>query len=284
VNLQFARGLTDDDVAALAAAAPALREADLGGTQAVGDAAVLALARHCHRLRSLNLYWNVRLSGAALRGLAASPCAAHLQRLCLSGCKALDDASLAALLAAAPCLTSIDLTRCLALGDGALRALAAAPCAPRVTELVLYADAQFGSTALGDALAACGESLTRLDVCGIPGADDAALLRLAATGGLSRGGCSAPLPLRTLNLSWCTALRDAGLLPLLRRAHALRWLSVHGNRLLSCAVLDALESCSADSLTALDVRGCTAMGDAAARAPAELRRRLPRLAEFALHS
>ena len=43
-----------------------------------------------------SLYWNLRVSDAALGALAASPCAATLSRLSLSGCKRVTDAGIAA--------------------------------------------------------------------------------------------------------------------------------------------------------------------------------------------
>lgn len=279
LSLVFARGLEDADVARLAAAAPGLQEATLDGAATLGDDAVAALAAHCPRLQALSLYWNVRLSGAPLLALAGSPCAARLSRLNLSGCKALCDAAVAALLAAAPRLRQLDLTRCLALSDATLRALAAAPCAPFLTQLVLYANNQFGSNALAGALRAAGGSLVRLDLCGIQGADDAALAALAAAG----EDPASPLPLRTLNLSWCLQLSNASLLPLFGRTPQLRWLSLHGNRRLGGEVLEALAA-GCGRLEALDVRGCTGAGEAAERAPAALRRRFPRLTQFALHS
>jgi hypothetical protein len=43
-----------------------------------------------------SLYWNLRVSDAALAALAAAPCAATLTRLNLSGCKRVTDAGVAA--------------------------------------------------------------------------------------------------------------------------------------------------------------------------------------------
>ena len=54
---------------------------------------------HVHR----SLYWNLRVSDAALVALAASPCAATLSRLSLSGCKRVTDAGLAAVARCAAC-------------------------------------------------------------------------------------------------------------------------------------------------------------------------------------
>jgi hypothetical protein len=42
-----------------------------------------------------SLYWNLRAGDAALAALASAPCAATLQRLNLSGCKAVTDAGAA---------------------------------------------------------------------------------------------------------------------------------------------------------------------------------------------
>ena len=212
-----------------------------------------------------------------MRALAASPCAASsLSSLCLSGCKRIEDDGLCALLAAAPLLRSLNLTRCLSLGDASLRALSHAPCAVRLEELILYAGGgQYSQPALAEALRATGGTLRRLDLCGCEGAGDEALTSL----------CSAAteLPLQVLNLTWCQGVSDAGLAPLLSRAARLEWLSVHGNLSVTGAVVDALAQTCGETLRSLDVRGCTGI-EAGSRTPAALRERLPQLRHFALHS
>ena len=166
------------------------------------------------------------------------------------------------------------------MSDGGLRALAAAPCAAALEELVLYADAQFGPAALAALLAACGPRLRRLDLCGAAQLTDAALLAL-----LPRGAASAALALQTLNLTWCVQLGDAALARLLPACPALRWLSLHGIAGVGAGTLGALEASPAarDTLRALDVRGCAAL-PLPERAPAALRKRLPALRAFVLHS
>lgn len=174
----------------------------------------------------------------------------------------------------------MDLTRCPGVTDAGLRALAASPAAAALEELVLYADAQFGADALSALLSASGPRLRRLDLCGAAQLTDAALLAL-----LPRGAASPALALETLNLTWCVQLGDEALATLLAACPALRWLSMHGIAGVGAGALRALETSpgARASLRALDVRGCASL-PLAERAPAALRRRLPALRAFVLHS
>ena len=304
LSLLFSRGLCDEDLQLLARCAPRLEVAHLDGCQSCGDEGVGALTAACGGLRTLSLYWNVKVTrrvavlhpprraassdtravaltllfhSASMRALAASPCAADsLTSLCLSGCKRIQDDGLCALLAAAPHLRSLNLTRCLSLSDATLNALAHARCAVRLEELILYAGGgQYGQPALCAALVSTAGSLRRLDLCGCECVGDEAMASLS--------GAAAGLSLEVLNLTWCQGVSDAGLVPLLRRAPKLSWLSVHGNLSVTGEVLQALEASCKGALAALDVRGCTGIpGDQ--RTPKALRERLPALRHFALHS
>jgi hypothetical protein len=196
-----------------------------------------------------------------------------------------------------PALRFLDLTRCVALRDGALRALAASPAAPRLEELILYADAQFSAPALAAALAAAAPSLRRLDLCGAGNLTDDALLALLtphAEGGGADGadaaetaaaGAALRLPMRVLNLTWCPLLSDASLVPLLAACPALEWLSLHGLTGYGPRALESLvaSGAAAATLHTLDVRGCTGV-PAAERTPAALRARMPHLRVFKVHS
>lgn len=60
--LEFAQGVTDARVGALAAACGgSLRRLNLNACQALTDAAVEAVAERCPLLESLSLYWDVRI-------------------------------------------------------------------------------------------------------------------------------------------------------------------------------------------------------------------------------
>ena len=164
------------------------------------------------------------------------------------------------------------------MGDAGLRALAASPAAGGLTELVLYADAQFGSAALAELLRCCGPSLRRLDLCGAAQLTDDALLALVP----GSSDDAPPLKLETLNLTWCVQLHDAALARLLAACPALRWLSLHGINGVGPGALSALAA-SAHTLQALDVQGCATLPPQE-RTPDALRRRLPALRAFVLHS
>ena len=280
LSLEFARGVTDDDLAAVLTPSCQLREVNLNATQAVGDATLQALATCCFRLEKLSLYWNIRVGDAAITALCASPCAATLTSLNLSGCKRLTSLTAVASL---PALLELDVTRCLALGDSALTALASGCNAAQLTTLILYADSQFSSSALSQLLSSLGRTtLARLDLCGASRLDDAALGRLGSRLD-GDGDALLDMHLTTLNLTWCPLLTDASLVPLLRRCTRLAWLSLHGNVHATEAVLDALQQACPAGLEALDVRGCTAMAPAC-RTQAALGARFPALRHFALHS
>ena len=239
----------------------ALTEACVAATQAVGDDAVVALAQRCPRLRSLSLYWNVRVTDAAVRALVAQ--GLELDTLNLSGCKGLVRPPLSALSLS---LTSLDLTRCLGLTDATLQSLGG--CA-KLRSLRLYSNSQHGGPALAKALAPL-HLLEEVDLCGLSKLEDAHL------------GALQPSRLRWLNLTWCPQLTDASLVPLLLRAPTLEWLSLHGNTHVTDAVIHALQSACSATLHTLDVKGCTAM-EQATRAPQALKARLPRLHVFAVH-
>ena len=233
----------------------------MAATQAVGDDAVVALAQRCPRLRSLSLYWNVRVTDAAVRALVAQ--GLELDTLNLSGCKGLFQPPLSAL---SPSLTSLDLTRCLGLTDATLQSLGG--CA-KLRSLRLYSNSQHGGPALAKALAPL-HLLEEVDLCGLSKLEDAHL------------GALQPSRLRWLNLTWCPQLTDASLVPLLLRAPTLEWLSLHGNTHVTDAVIHALQRACSATLHTLDVKGCTAM-EQASRTPQALKARLPRLQVFAVH-
>lgn len=173
----------------------------------------------------------------------------------------------------------MDLTRCPGVGDAGLLALAASPSAAGLRELVLYADAQFGGEALAAVLRACGPSLRRLDLCGAAQLTDDALLALLPSSDAALSN------LETLNLTWCVQLHDAALASLLAACPALRWLSLHGINGAGQGALSALAASPTlrTTLQALDVRGCATLPPQE-RHPTALRRRLPALRAFVLHS
>lgn len=76
----------------------------------VTDAGVVPLLRDSPQLEALSLYWNLNVSNAVLTA-AASSCPA-LRSVNVSGCKRISDEGVAALAAAWPQLTELDLTRC----------------------------------------------------------------------------------------------------------------------------------------------------------------------------
>ena len=71
---------------------------------------------------------------------------------------------------------------------------------------------------------------------------------------------AASTTLEVLNLSWCVAVDDEAPLALGAHCPSLTWLSLHGNRNITDAGIDAL-SRGCLKLTSLDVSGCSQVTD-----------------------
>jgi hypothetical protein len=82
------------------------------GCRAVDDLGIEVLTRSCPHLARLELYWNTRVTSAAVRHVAAR--CKQLTHLNLSGCKHVGDEGVAALGASGGpvALRFLDLTRC----------------------------------------------------------------------------------------------------------------------------------------------------------------------------
>jgi hypothetical protein len=165
-------------------------------------------------------------------------------------------------------LERIDLTRLPLVDDVAVTAIAQAN--RQLASLRLYADSQLGDPPIIAVAKASGSALTLLDCTGLNKLTDAAVCALAEH-------CSR---LNHLVLSWVLRLTDLSVATLAARC-PLQLLSLHGIRGVTTAALDALVQHRAHTLTALDVRGCTAMGSPT---PTDLRARLPRLNTFIIHT
>ena len=192
-DLEFAQGVTNERVEALTAACGAtLTALNLNACQAVGDPAVSAAVRNCPALESLSLYWDVRVTDAALDSIASAHCASRLRTLNLSGCKKVTDRGVRAVADACGAITALDLTRNPNVSAAGLRAVVDGM--PYLEDLRLYACPGLRSFApLADL-----SRLAVLDLCGAQHLCDAELAAaVAANPGLV-----------TLNCTWCVQLTD----------------------------------------------------------------------------
>ena len=269
LNLEFALNVTDAHVRSLAECGT-LVDVNLNATSEVGDGAVEALAdRNERTLASLALYWNVRVTDASLVRLVRACGGYALRTLNLSGCKRLTDATARAIGKHCLRLADLDATR-VPFSDDGLAAVTLAPSsAASLRRLNLYAAPKLASARAFRCIAAL-EKLTWLDVCGAQALTDTALADIA-------DGCP---NLRYLNLSWCLLPTDAGVPAVAEACCNLELLSVHGNRNVTNACVDALAATNSGALHTLDVRGCVGITrdrDALAAA-------FPNLETFAHHS
>ena len=115
----------------------------------------------------------------------------------------------------------------------------------RLTGLVCYANASLSAYGRLRAF-----DLRRLDCTGSRGVDGDAIAKIAR---------AAATRLEILNLSWCVAVDDEAPLALGECCPNLTWLSIHGNRNVTDAGIDALSGCL--KLTSLDVSGCSQVTD-----------------------
>jgi hypothetical protein len=264
LGVQFCDELKDAHLSALP---PSLTELKLDACHGLTDAGVETLSRVCGAsLTSLSIYWNNHLTDRAALHLSLR--CGRLRHLSLSGCKGIGSTGILSLASRMRKLEHLDLTRLPLVDDVAVTAIAQA--SRQLASLRLYADSQLGDPPILAVAKASGGALTLLDCTGLNALTDAAVCALAEH-------CPR---LRHLVLSWVLRLTNSSIAAVAERC-PLELLSLHGLRGVTTAALDALAQHRADTLTALDVRGCTAMGSPT---PTELRARLPRLDTFIIHT
>ena len=258
LNLEFCRAASILDAVAETQHAT-LKRLNLNGVPDADPATVSRLLGSCSRLEVVGLFRHVRLGDDALAALPGT-----LQELSVSGCSLLTDAGIKALVEHAPHLHFLDVTRCPALTDTSLMTLASL----RLTGLVCYANASL--SAYGRLRAS---HLRRLDCTGSRGVDGVSIAKIAR---------AAAAKLEILNLSWCVAVDDEAPLALGAHCPNLTWLSLHGNRNVSDAGIDAL-STGCLKLTSLDVSGCSQVTDYLRR-EGVLTAKFPHVVKWRLHT
>ncbi|KAG5184809.1 hypothetical protein JKP88DRAFT_354359 [Tribonema minus] len=205
LSLEGCAAVSDVGAADLARASPSLTRLNVSHCARVGeygDGALVALGRHCARLRRLEAV-------GCHRGCP------ELEALLLTGCAAVTGAAVAALAERCPLLAELSLSGCAALADADLAALAAG-CA-RLRRLDVSGCPRI--TARGAAALARGlRALAELDLSHCAGVDDAALAAVARCGGAAR----------CLRLRGCAAVTEAGVEALAVACPGVRRLDLSG--------------------------------------------------------
>ena len=264
LNLQFCDAVADNHLAALP---PMLCELNLDACHGVTDKGVKNAAQACGaRLQVLSLYWNMKVTNAALLTLALR-CGPSLTSLCLSGCQQIESTGIFSLASRCRSLTALDLTRVPRVEDAALAAIVQAN--PNLRKLCLFAASQYSDAPI-HALARYCPQLRHLDCSGLRRLTDESICALS-------NGCH---ELRALLLSWVVELTDDAVVALSCGCPRLATLSLHGIRGVSSKGLAALAERLAPSIVELDVRGCLHLGDL--RTTEELRVCFPRLTNVVL--
>lgn len=225
----------------------ALESINLNGCQNIDDEGLLALAQRCSKLRSISLYWNVKVTDKGLCKLLRAQQGQELRHLNFSGCKHLSDETVQRIVSKAPNAEHLDLTRCNQVTD--VGALLVCECLASLRVLRLYAMAQLNPqafTALHKLL-----WLEELDLCGCR-VEDGAIVRWLDS--------CAPSKVEILNLTWCPALTDTTVLAIAQSCPNLAWLSVFGNLNITSYAIERLAAApcgEGGKLHSLDVRGLT---------------------------
>ena len=107
--------MTDRGFEALAPGMTRLTHLDLTGMKLIGDAAIIALAKHAKQLRVLHLMWVTALTDASLVAIGSAPLR-HLTLLSIHGNVHVTDKGLERMAQGCPDLETIDVNGCKLLG------------------------------------------------------------------------------------------------------------------------------------------------------------------------
>ena len=262
-TFEFCRGLRDEHLCFLP---PSLLHLNLNACQDLSHEALSRTLSNLPHLTELQLYWNLHVVDDTLAGFAADG-RPDMEKLNISGCNRVTDAGLLAVVASCPNLRDLDLTRLRQVSDDGLSGTVLA--LPQLERLNLYACPQLSNRSY--AFFSALQKLKFLDLCGAENLSDRSLYAIAE--------CKL---LEYLNITWCIAVTDEGVVNLARGCKLLTLLSVHGNLNITRLSLAALaESCC--RLQTLDLQGCAAI-PAEERSDVKLMRMFPDLKCTAYHS
>lgn len=246
VTLEFCNELRDEDVKEVITLLPKVEKVNLNGCRQLGDAGLRHVLHVADRaqVRSVSLYWCVRLTNSSALTLSKLPSLRHVN---LSGVKHWTDPSVAYMCSKLPHLVELDLTRNENVREKTLQALG--EHCPRLKVLRLYACSKFGDDGIEALARGCNE-LQVLDMTGGHNITDRAIQALAVH-------CPR---LEWLNLTWCVQLTDDALHALGtgdggRGLPCLEFLSLHGLKALTQSAFDVLVA-GTPRMRVVDLNGC----------------------------
>ncbi|KMZ56640.1 putative F-box/LRR-repeat protein [Zostera marina] len=267
INLEFAQTIEDRHLIILKEKLKSpndLHTLNLNACQKVSDKGIEVVACAFQNLKSLSLYWNVRLSDKSILHLVKN--CPHMIHLNLSGCKNISDQSMFLIAENYKSLKTLNLTRCVKLTDIGLQQILMS-CSSLIS-LNLYALSSFTDRAYEKISRL--EQLRFLDLCGAQNLSDSSLYQIARCKNLV-----------SLNLTWCVRATDIGVQAIACGCTNLEYLSLFGIVGVTDKCIEALAITCSKILTTLDVNGCIGIKK---RGREELLKIFPNLKCFKVHS
>ncbi|XP_009611915.1 F-box protein At3g58530 [Nicotiana tomentosiformis] len=268
INLEFAQDIEDKQLEIVKSKCGNsllnLEILNLNGCQRISDKGIEVVTSTCPRLKVFSIYWNVRVTDVGITHLVKN-CRSVVD-LNLSGCKNITDKSLHLVADNFQEMESLNITRCIKLTDSGLQRILL-KCSS-LQSLNLYAL----STLTDEAYKKISllPHLIFLDLCGAQNLTDDGLSCIAMCKNLV-----------SLNLTWCVRVTDVGVIAIAQGCRSLELLSLFGILGVSDKCLEVLSNFCSDTLTTLDVNGCTNIKN---RNRDQLLKLFPNLTCFKVHS
>lgn len=241
-----------------------LKFLNLNGCQKISDRGVEDITSTCPKLTGFSIYWNLRVTDLSIKSLVKN--CKLVTDLNFSGCKNLTDDSLVTIANNYQKLEFLDITRCVKLTDSGLLQILLKCSSLR--SLNLYALSGFTDEAYRKI-----SHLTHLkflDLCGAQNISDDGLSSIA--------NCK---KMTSLSLTWCVRATDVGVIAIAEGCPYLEFLSLFGIIGVTDRSLETLSKFCSNTLTTLDVNGCTGIKR---RSREQLLQLFPNLRCFKVHS
>ncbi|XP_076942572.1 F-box protein At3g58530 [Bidens hawaiensis] len=243
IILEFAQGIEDKHLSIIrnqfSGSLKNLEHLNLNGCQKISDKGIEDITKASPSLKIFSIYWNVRVTDVGISHLV-NHCK-HIVDLNLSGCKGISDKSLQMVAEIYPHLESLDITRCVKITDGGLQHVIV-KCTG-LKSLNLYALSSFTDGVYKKM--SLLTDLKFLDLCGAQNLSDEGLFSIAKCKNI-----------RTLNLTWCVRVTDAGVIAIAQGCTNLEFLSLFGIVGVTDKCLETLLKFCSNTLQTLDVNGC----------------------------
>ena len=250
-GIDSGQSITNGVVQELCSIQPTLTKLDLSYCTLVSDVGLWAIARHCRFLQELTLQGCDTITNIGLRSLSLALLDVHT--LNFKHCHLLDDIGLTVIATGKWKLVNLYLSDCVGITDNGVAKLARAHPTLQVLDLNgCTSVGEFGDKAIKEISTFCGD-LRYLDLGGCRRVEDGGMRALAV-------GCP---NLSTLKLGGCDILTSVSLKSLCKHSRAMEDLLLGGcKRFTDSDFENYLPSCAfRESLTSLDLSGCTSVGD-----------------------